>query len=295
MKKCTRCHTEKEEGEFRLKIKGEEKRVAKCLPCENEYKREHRKKHNDKNTIAHRKYMEKNKGKVNKRRRENYIKKNKEELKKSRRDLREENKEKVTKREKECRKKYEDKMDKISETWREEEKKQKSIRNKKWREENREYVKNKLKEYMENNKEKVRLQRKKYINDNPQVRIGITLRTRARSELKSGKGYLDLLGCDISFCLKWFKYHFDLDDRGFCWENHGVWHIDHVIPVASFNLSNEEEKYKCFSWKNIAPVYKEYNLEKHDKIVPADIFKQELRVYIFDKKMVKEELDFDDF
>jgi len=53
--------------------------------------------------------------------------------------------------------------------------------------------------------------------------------------------------------------------KGMSWENHGEWHIDHIIPLAS--AKNEEEIYKLNHYTNLQPLWKEENLSKGDKIL----------------------------
>lgn len=35
------------------------------------------------------------------------------------------------------------------------------------------------------------------------------------------------------------------------WDNYGSWHIDHIIPCSSWDLSNEDDIYKCFNYLNL--------------------------------------------
>jgi hypothetical protein len=50
------------------------------------------------------------------------------------------------------------------------------------------------------------------------------------------------------------------------WENYGsYWHIDHIKPIAAFNLSNEDEILSCFNYKNLQPLTVKENLEKGSK------------------------------
>ena len=49
---------------------------------------------------------------------------------------------------------------------------------------------------------------------------------------------------------------------GMSWENHGEWHIDHILPCASFNLLIEDEQRKCFHYTNLQPLWAKDNLSK---------------------------------
>lgn len=52
---------------------------------------------------------------------------------------------------------------------------------------------------------------------------------------------------------------------GWTWDNRGsVWHIDHVIPCAAFNLSNPEEAKACFNYANLQALSRQDNIRKND-------------------------------
>jgi len=54
------------------------------------------------------------------------------------------------------------------------------------------------------------------------------------------------------------------------WENQGEWHIDHIKPCASFNLDLEEERYKCFHYTNLQPMWGQDNISKSDTYDEAE-------------------------
>jgi hypothetical protein len=42
-------------------------------------------------------------------------------------------------------------------------------------------------------------------------------------------------------------------------------HIDHIKPIAAFNLENEEEFLDCCHYTNFQPLFAKDNMEKHNK------------------------------
>ena len=87
---------------------------------------------------------------------------------------------------------------------------------------------------------------------------------------------LILTDCTPIFLKKWLEHQFD---SKMSWDNYGkYWHIDHVIPCASFDLLDEIEQFKCFNWKNLRPCEAIENVSKGDKIDNLQILLQEIRV-----------------
>jgi hypothetical protein len=56
---------------------------------------------------------------------------------------------------------------------------------------------------------------------------------------------------------------------GMSWENYGEWHIDHIKPLSSFNITdiNSDEFKKCWSLSNLQPLWAKDNLKKYNKIL----------------------------
>jgi len=128
-----------------------------------------------------------------------------------------------------------------------------------------------LKEYRKNNRERINAamllyeQTRKKVD--PHFRLMKILRSRvsnALSKIKANK-YMDtrgLTGCDIDFLKNHIEQQFT---EGMEWNNHGKWHLDHIIPCCSFDLTKEMDQRICFNWKNLQPLWKEDNLEKSGK------------------------------
>jgi hypothetical protein len=90
----------------------------------------------------------------------------------------------------------------------------------------------------------------------------------------------DLLGEELSFIEKWFKFCF-VDTM--TWENQGSgWHIDHVIPISKFDISSEKDVVYCFNWKNLSPLSSIKNITKKDNIIHSQIQEHinKLRLFI---------------
>ena len=53
------------------------------------------------------------------------------------------------------------------------------------------------------------------------------------------------------------------------WENYGVWHVDHKLPITSFDIQEigDEEFMKCWSLDNLQPMWGEENIRKSNKIL----------------------------
>lgn len=83
---------------------------------------------------------------------------------------------------------------------------------------------------------------------------------------KKGGATEQLLGTTYDI----FKLHiYKLFTKGMSWENYGLWHIDHKVPIAS--AKNEEELRVLFHYKNLQPLWAKDNIEKSDKILPIQI------------------------
>jgi len=73
-----------------------------------------------------------------------------------------------------------------------------------------------------------------------------------------------LTGCTASQLKKHLELGFK---RSMTWDNHGEhWHIDHILPVASFDHTDPKQVAQCWHWTNLRPLEAKANIIKGDRI-----------------------------
>ncbi len=100
------------------------------------------------------------------------------------------------------------------------------------------------------------------------------MRSRVWSALKAfspnnpkKKKTMEYVHCDINHLHKHIEDQFE---EGMSWKNQGEWHIDHRRPCASFKkLHTEQERYMCFHWTNLQPMWAFENMAKSDNFDEA--------------------------
>ena len=83
-------------------------------------------------------------------------------------------------------------------------------------------------------------------------------------DFNKGQSTCELIGCTPDEYLNHLR---SLYKPGMTDKNYGEWHVDHIIPCSSFDLTQDEEKKKCFNYKNTQPLWMIDNLSKSNKIV----------------------------
>ena len=140
-----------------------------------------------------------------------------------------------------------------------------------YREEHKEEIKKYMQEYRITHRNKIRKERRDYYHSKYGSDLNFTiehnLRSRIGKVLKYNKKLfrtIELVNCTIEFLKKYLENKFV---NGMTWNNYGKWHIDHIRPCASFDLSKPIEQLKCFHYTNLQPLWAKDNLEKSDKIL----------------------------
>jgi hypothetical protein len=100
--------------------------------------------------------------------------------------------------------------------------------------------------------------RQRRLNIKNKIRMNLGTRLWQVVSKKHGNT-MELTGCTTEFLMVHIESKFT-DDM--TWDNYGKWHIDHVVPCASFDLENQEEQEKCFHWTNLQPLWASDNIRK---------------------------------
>lgn len=200
-------------------------------------------------------YNEKNKEKIRKRKKaymKEYTRRNKKDIKQKNTKYYKENRERISQQRKENRAKT-------------------LLKERAYNEKNAEAVKARRKAYRQRPEVRERRrewERKRRIT-NPQFRIISSCRGRVSEAIRTQKGMkrgktFDLLAIpDWDFFIKHLTKKFK---KGMTLKNYGKWHVDHIIPCASFDLTKESEQKRCFHYTNLQPLWAIENIRKGDRV-----------------------------
>ena len=95
-------------------------------------------------------------------------------------------------------------------------------------------------------------------------RVGLALTSQATTKDETT---LKLAGCTVAHLVNHLESQFK---DGQSWANYGEWHVDHIRPCASFDLSDPAQRKECFHWSNLQPLWGAENLAKRDTWVPPE-------------------------
>lgn len=117
-------------------------------------------------------------------------------------------------------------------------------------------------------KEFIQNKPKKNVKNSEQWKAATRLRSQLRLLVKNisqSKRIIKLMGCDHQTLRQHLEKQF-LPNMS--WENYGRhgWHIDHIRPCKSFDLTIPEEQCKCFHYTNLQPLWAKDNHSKGFRI-----------------------------
>lgn len=125
------------------------------------------------------------------------------------------------------------------------------------------------KEYCIKNREALNQKYYERLRTNVQANLAHTLRSRfnraVRNDSKRGSA-VGNLGCSIQEFKLYLEAKFE---DGMNWDNKGMygWHIDHIIPLDAFDLTDIEQVKKACHYTNLQPLWAKDNWKKRNKII----------------------------
>lgn len=144
-----------------------------------------------------------------------------------------------------------------------------------WNEKNKEHRKQYLKEYREKNIDKIRKTKRDYERNrkssDPLYKLISNFRTAIYTVLKESNvdkygHYFDVLQYTPEELINHLEKQF-IDDM--TWDNYGIWHVDHKLPITSFDIQEmgDDEFMRCWCLDNLQPMWGEENIRKSNKIL----------------------------
>jgi hypothetical protein len=134
--------------------------------------------------------------------------------------------------------------------------------------------------YYKSNRERIRRMQKEYGRRNlkrdnlarvikRRTNVQFTLRCRIRNHMRkillrlpsfaSSSHYLDLLGCRLNEFASYLENKFL---PGMSWENRNLWHLDHIRPLKTFDVSDPTQLAIACHFTNLQPLWAVDNLRK---------------------------------
>jgi hypothetical protein len=104
----------------------------------------------------------------------------------------------------------------------------------------------------------------------PQFVMACRLRARMHTAFNAARAFKSsksqvLLGCSWQVLVGHLEA---LLAEGMAWENYQEWHLDHIRPCASFDLTDPAQQRVCMNWRNLQPMWGAENLAKSDNWTP---------------------------
>lgn len=146
---------------------------------------------------------------------------------------------------------------------------------KEWADKNRLHLRKTHKNWRDSNKDHIDKYKRDYERnrrrEDPKYRLGARTRTAVCTCLKERdvakyRSTFDILGYTLEELMSHLEKQFT---EGMSWDNYGEWHVDHKIPMASFNFETvEDREFKlCWCLDNLQPLWGPDNLSKGTKLL----------------------------
>jgi len=265
VKTCNKCKRELPVAAFGREKRSQDGLRAACKECRNRLEKEYYERTKDKHAARVKRYRDANREEVRRKGRQYYAD-HKEEAK----EYRDSHKEQIAEANRRYREENKDQIADCQRSYREKNQKRLAAQKAEYYEKNKEKISQYKKDWASGNRRRInkrvaKWKREKYATD-IDFRITCNLRRRVNKALHGiakSRSTLELLGCSVDE----LKRHLELQfEEGMSWDNYGDWHIDHIVPCAAFDMTNAEERKKCFHHTNLQPLWACDNLKKGSRV-----------------------------
>ena len=128
-------------------------------------------------------------------------------------------------------------------------------------------------QWKKDNPKKFAAHRRKYIRNSPTARVANNCRDRIRRMIGSqgkARGRSNrLIGCDADTLCLILEAQFL---PGMTWDNYGsAWHVDHIIPLAAYDLTDPKQQLEAFHYINLQPLWAHENMAKGDDVPGTEL------------------------
>ena len=141
-----------------------------------------------------------------------------------------------------------------------------------------------IKEYETKNHDKVIARTKVFLNTRYRTDFKFRLICKTRNKIRQGlnrktksSSTLDILGIDIDSYRKWIEWQMTPD---MTWDN---LEVDHVKPICTFNILDDEDLKLAFNWKNTQPLLIKVHSQEGVQFNFLDYQIQIIKAYQFSK------------
>ena len=152
--------------------------------------------------------------------------------------------------------------------WRKNNYEKKRRLNAEWRKHNLDKARESSNKWRSNNRKHSAEYKKRRRATDPEFKMISNIRASVSRILKNNtkRGHtIELLGCSAEYLRHYLENQFTGDMN---WDNYGPygWHIDHIIPLSYFDMSDPEQQRRAWHYTNLQPLWAADNIRKSNKI-----------------------------
>ena len=144
---------------------------------------------------------------------------------------------------------------------------------KEWRAKNSQRFKELQRRWRDRNPGRVNEYIKRRYAKDPEFALAFKVRARVYQAVKAGGASKsgrteELVGCSFNF----LRQHLERQFKGkMAWDNPGSFHIDHIVPLAAFDLTDPMQLKVACNWQNLRPLPPKKNMSKGAKLTEPQL------------------------